>query len=268
LTTQLDQWVAASKYEAFMGRWSRPLAHEYVSWLEPGAKRHWLELGCGTGALTQAICADADPAAIIACDPAQQFVAYARQHFPDPRVTFIAAGADDFPFRAGGYDLIVSLLALNFFPNPLGSLQRTRRGVAPGGSCSACVWDYADGMEFLRYFWAAARAIDARAAAADEGARFPVCRPDILTQLFSSAGFSDVRCDALEITTEFRSFDDYWTPFLGATGPAPTFVSTLEPSNRAALRTRLESMLPSDAHGRIRLRARAWAVRGQVTSGH
>jgi ubiquinone/menaquinone biosynthesis C-methylase UbiE len=129
-----DQWAAGSTYEQFMGRWSRKLATQYVAWLQPATQLHWLDLGCGTGALTEAIFQSAAPASVIACDPAEPFIEYARQHFRHTSAAFVIAGADNFPAREGGYDVIASLLALNFFPDSRLALDRMRRSSAPGGS--------------------------------------------------------------------------------------------------------------------------------------
>jgi SAM-dependent methyltransferase len=258
-----DAWAAGSTYESFMGRWSRLLARRFVSWLRVPAGAHWLDVGCGTGAMTDIICADASPASVVGCDPAAPFIQYARENSRDSRASFVVAGVDDLASRQGGFDSITSLLALNFFPDPSGALREMRRRTSGTGVISACVWDYAEGMQFLRHFWDAATSIDASSSALDEGRRFPICRPDALVDLFRSTGLADVRCDAIEITTIFPAFDDYWQPFLGGTGPAPSYVSSLDNGRRAALARRLDETLPRTSAGAIVLTARAWAVRGQ-----
>ena len=245
-----------------MGRWSRELAREFVSWLAILDDGHWLDIGCGTGALTSAICAQADPRSVVACDPVESFIEYARAHLQDDRVSFRVAGADDFPIPAGGYDCIASLLALNFFPDPASAVARMRSATRAGGTVTACVWDYAGGMEFLRQFWDAAVRIKPAASQYDEGVRFPICRPGPLADLFRVAGLAEVRCEAIDIDTSFDSFGDYWQPLLGATGPAPSFVASLGDAERDSLRAELESALPIAAGGEIALRARAWAIRG------
>ncbi|HEY9351119.1 MAG TPA: hypothetical protein VIP75_10535, partial [Acidothermales bacterium] len=58
-------------------------------------------------------------------------------------------------------------------------------------------------------------------------------------------------------------FDDYWTPFLGGQGPAPTYTVSLDEERRAAVREALRARLPIEADGTIHLIARAWAVRGR-----
>jgi len=117
-------------------------------------------------------------------------------------------------------------------------------------------------MAFLRVFWDEAVALDPAAAVLDEGKRFPLCTPGALSALFQQAGLADVRTGALEIPTDFSTLDDYWTPFLLGTGPAPSYVASLSSADRERLRKRLTLRLESRGPGPIALRARAWAVRG------
>jgi trans-aconitate methyltransferase len=248
-----------------MGRWSRLLAPQFVDWLQCPAGLDWLELGCGTGALTDSICKRADPRSVIACDPAKPFVTFATNEVRDPRVTFVHAGADDFPFAAsGGYMSATSLLALNFFPSPTSALTRMCLASAPGASVSACVWDYSEGMQFLRLFWDAAADVSPTAAGMDEGSRFPICTRGNLLDLFVSVGLQDVTCDALVIATVFRDFDDYWQPLTAGVGPAPAFVESLGSEQQDRLRSSLRDRLPFASDGSLLLNARAWAVRGST----
>jgi SAM-dependent methyltransferase len=257
-----DSWAAGSAYEDFMGRWSRRLAPRFVSWLEIPAGAHWLDVGCGTGALAGAICAHARPASVLACDPSAPFVEFARSRTPDARVSFVVAGVGGLPGRPGGYGSATSLLALNFFPDPEAAVREMRALAAPRGAVSACVWDYGDGMEFLRRFWDAAAAVDPAARELDEGRRFPLCRPEALTALLRAAGLGDVRCEPIDIATEFASFADYWRPLLGGTGPVPSYVASLDAPRREALARSLEAALSRGRGATIALTARAWAVRG------
>jgi SAM-dependent methyltransferase len=260
-----DRWAAGSTYEDFMGRWSRRLAPRFVSWLRIPDGVHWLDVGCGTGALTSAIGALASPASVVGCDPAEPFIEHARMHSQDSRASYVVAGVDSLPNRPGGFGSVTSLLALNFFPDAHAAIRDMRARTAPRGVVSGCVWDYADGMQLLRYFWDAAASVDPRASESDEARRFPLCNPAALVDLFSSGGLIDVRCDAIEIPTEFASFEDYWSPLLGGTGPAPSYVSSLDVERCAALARALEATLPRTPSGTIALTARAWAVRG-ITS--
>lgn len=257
-----DGWTAGAAYEDYMGRWSRLVAREFLAWLGPAPGRHWMDVGCGTGALTSAICALAAPASVVACDPSEPFLAHARAQTPDARVSFVVGRAGDPPRREGGFDLIVSGLVLNFVPEPERVAVALRERLGPGGTLAAYVWDYAGRMDLLRLFWDEAAALDPRAAALDEGPRFPLCQPGALAVLLRGAGLADVETSTLEVATDLAGFDDFWRPFLGGVGPAPSYVKLLDDDRRAALEERLRRRLPVGDDGRVHLRARAWTVRG------
>jgi len=263
-----DKWIAGDAYEQFMGRWSRQVAKEFIRWLAPPASWSWLEVGCGTGALTQAICQKADPVSVIACDPSPQFVAFARRSLAHPAVTFLVAGADELPRPEDGFDAVVSGLVLNFIPYPAEAVRAMSSRLRPGGTLAAYVWDYADGMQFLRIFWEVAGELDSRAADLDEGQRFPICQPNALVELLERSGFDRVDSRALEISTPFPDFDNFWAPFLGGTGSAPSYVSSLHPVAREELRHRLRQRLAPTIDGPIQLTARAWAARGTLGADH
>ena len=266
LNASIDNWAAGDAYETFMGRWSRRVADDFLDWLAPMPRANWLEVGCGTGALTKAVRQRADPASVVACDPSPAFVSFARNSIEDGSVTFLTAGADDLPRRHGGFDVIVSGLVLNFLPQPPDAVRSMRDRIRRGGLLAAYVWDYAEGMQFLRIFWDEAVALDPSAAQLDEGPRFPLCRPDALIRLFQQAGLDSVEARSLEIATTFPSFDAYWSPFLGGTGPAPSYVESLDRDAQMQLRLRLRQRLAPSADGSIRLTARALAIRGLVAA--
>lgn len=246
-----------------MGRWSRPVAQAFVEWLEVPPRAHWLDVGCGTGALTAAICELKRPASVLACDPSGPLIEYASSLLPDRSVAFELAEAEHLPAREGGFDAVVSGLVLNFLPHPARALAHMRSRLGASGIVAAYVWDYASGMDLLRHFWDAALELDPGAQAAAEARRFASCNEATLGSLFLGAGLTGVVTRAIEIETRFRSFDDLWQPFLGRTGAAPSYVATLPPAARESLRQRLRERISLDKSGSITLRARAWAVRGQ-----
>jgi trans-aconitate methyltransferase len=254
----VDTWAAGEAYEPYVGRWSRPVAAEFVSWLALPAGRRWLDVGCGTGALTGAILAGADPSSVLGVDPSEGFVQYSTAHVSDPRARFSRGSATELPPEQ--VDAVVSGLVLNFVPDPTAALA-AMAAAAPAGVVAAYVWDYAEGMELMRHFWDVAVALDPGAADLDEGRRFPLCRPDALRDLWHAAGLSDVAVRPIEVPTVFADFDDYWSPFLGGQGPAPTYAAGLAEPRRAGLREALRARL---GDGPIHLHARAWAVRGGV----
>jgi SAM-dependent methyltransferase len=261
--TPTEAWESGEQYEPYVGRWSRLVAREFLAWLDLPARAHWLDVGCGTGALIQTILDDCSPAEVVGIDPSSSYIAYARRYIADPRVRYEVGDARALPV-ASSYDVVVSGLVINFVPAPdqLKAAREMVRAARVGGTVASYVWDYAGEMQLMRHFWNAAVALDPAARDLDEGTRFPLCHPDNLAALFRKAGLSAVETSAIDVPTTFRDFDDYWTPFLGGQGPAPTYTLSLPKPHRDALRDRVRAGLPIQPDGSIHLVARAWAVRG------
>jgi SAM-dependent methyltransferase len=257
-----DVWASGAAYEPYVGRWSRLVAGELLAWLAVPAGRRWLDVGCGTGALSQTILALASPARVKGIDASAGYVAFAREQMRHERIQFEVGDAQALSEAPASYDAAVSGLVLNFVPQPARMIAELARVVRPGGVVAVYVWDYAGQMQLIRRFWDAAVEIDPTARELDEGQRFPICQPDRLGELFRQAGLGAVETRAIDVPTRFRDFDDYWSPFLGGQGPAPSYAMSLPEERRAALRDRIRSALPVAADGTIQLTARAWAVRG------
>lgn len=256
-------WTSGQGYERYVGRWSRVVAREFLLWLEVPSGSSWLDVGCGTGALSAAILAGTEPRTINGVDPSRAFVDHARNAIRDPRASFEVGNAESLGFEDGRFGAVVCGLVLNFVPDHAAALAEMRRVTAPGGVVGTYVWDYAGKMGVLRYFWDAAAELDWLAEAADEGARFGICRREALEEAFTAAGLQDVDVRAIDAATVFRDFDDYWTPFLSGQGPAPAYNMSLNEVRRNELRDLIRSRLPINEDGSIHLLARAWAARGR-----
>jgi SAM-dependent methyltransferase len=258
----LETWAVGAAYEAYVGRWSRLVAREFVRGLGVPRSRRWLDVGCGAGALVQAIVEGAEPDAVLGIDRSEGFVRHARAVTTGTRAGFLVGDARALPVAGGHFGAVVSGLVLNFVPDPARMVSEMARAAGPGSAVALYVWDYAGGMELMRHFWSAATALDPAAGGLDEAARFPICTPGALQALFDGAGLREVATRAIDVPTTFRDFDDLWAPFLGGQGPAPGYVVSLPEERRIALRERLRGAVPISPDGSIALTARAWAVRG------
>ncbi len=259
-----DRWDAAELYEPYVGRWSRLVAQAFLEWLAVPPAAAWLDVGCGTGALSATALALGSPRSLVGVDRSASYVEHARRVILDPRASFSEGDAQQLPFPDKAFDAVISGLVLNFVPEPARAAAEMARLTRPGGVTAAYVWDYAGEMQLMRRFWDAAVAEDPAAAELDEGKRFPTAERDVLAALFRGAGLQAVETRAIDVPTVFVNFDDYWSPFLGGQAPAPGYAMSLTEESRVRLRERLRQTLPTDADGSIHLVARAWAVRGRA----
>lgn len=255
-----DRWSAGDSYEAYMGRWSRQIAHAFVAGLDVPGGADWIDVGCGTGALTRSVLELAGPSSVVGVDPSEGFVAHAAAHVGDARARFVVGGAEALPLEDGCADAAVSALALNFVPDRGAALAEMVRILRPGGMLAWYVWDYpGGGMGMIDVFWRVAERLDPAAATLNEARRFPFCTAEGLAADLARAGLTGGVVEAIEKTAVFPDFDAFWQPFTLGAGPAPGYLAALSPERRDALRAAVAAELP--AAGEIRLPVRAWSAR-------
>lgn len=262
------RWTGAEAYERYMGGWSRSVAREFLVWLDPRPGLRWLDVGCGTGALTSEILSlePAAPSTVQGVDVSAEFIQRARATILDRRARFDATVAEELPFGDGTFDVVVSGLVLNFVPEPLAAVREMARVVSSDGVVASYVWDYAGEMQPLRHFWGAVLDVVPSAAELDEVRRFSLCRPGPLRALFADAGLRGVEVHAVDSRVTFRDFDDYWSRFLAGRGAAPAYLMSLPQAGRLTVEKSLRGRLPRNKDGSMELVTRAWAIRGQTPS--
>jgi len=251
--------AAADAYDRFMGRYSRPLAHELIAFarLEPGARV--LDVGCGPGALTSALAEALGAGNVAAADPAEQFVGACSERVPGADVR--RAAAEQLPWPDRTFDATLSQLAVNFFADAPAGIAELRRVTRPGGVVAACTWDYVEKMEMLAVFWGAARSLEPDAP--DEAETMQLLTGDGLRAAWEAAGFEEIETARLSVESRYEDFDDFWEPFLHGVGPAGAYVSKVDDERRDAIREECRRRL-GDPTGPFALSAHATGVRGIV----
>lgn len=253
-------WADGGAYERYMGRWSSLVADSFVQWLAPPPALHWLDVGAGTGALSLSLAQTGKASSVVAVEPTAGFRAEGQRLRGNPAVSYIDGDAEQLP--PGPFDATVSGLVLNFVPDAAVAVQNMREATKDGGTVASYVWDYASGMEFVRVFWEVATEMDSSAATLNQGARSDICNPDALEALWGHTGLRSVRSQGLVVDVVFADFEDYWQPFTGGQGAAPTYVAGLNEDQTGRLRSALRDRLAATTGTPITMKARAWAVAG------
>jgi SAM-dependent methyltransferase len=252
-------WNDALGYEAYVGHWSRAIAPRFLSWLALPTGLKWLDVACGTGALTSAILARCGPEEVVGLDASADYLAAARQSCQDPRVQFVVGDANILSLPSTTFDVSVCGLALNFIAYDR-ALAEQHRVIRSGGTIAAYVWDYAGEYEFARRFWDAALSIDSRAAAYDPGRKATICSEQNLYAALVAAGCTSVETSVFDDSGEFPSREAYWHSFDGRQGSTSEYLLLLTDEQRLRLQASLLSTM--NPHGPVRLKVRALAVKG------
>jgi SAM-dependent methyltransferase len=248
--------VAAEAYGRFMGRFSEPLADQFVDLVEPIHGQRALDVGCGPGAMTERLVARLGTPAVSAIDPSASFVEAATTRLPGVDVR--RADAEELPYPDATFDLTVAQLVVHFMSDPPAAAREMSRVTRPGGLVAASVWDYGGGRDPLATFWCAVREMDP--AVPGEAALFGA-RQGQVAALLADTGLSDVGELTLTVRLTCATFDQWWEPFTLGVGPAGSHYASLDETARDELRSRCAALQPEAPFD---VSATAWVALGRV----
>jgi SAM-dependent methyltransferase len=247
--------VSGEAYDTFMGRYARALAPAFADFAGIRSGHTVLDVGCGSGILTEELARRLGPANVAAADPSPLVEACARRV---PQADVRTAPAEALPWPDGSFDAALAQLVLHFLEDPVAGLAEMRRVVRPGGVVAASSWNFPE-MRLLRMFWEAARAVIPEAPAET----LELATLDELAGLGRAAGLASVETAALDVSADYASFDELWGTFQLRVGPASEFCASLPEEKRDDVREEYRSRL-GDPPGALTLRAQAWALRGSA----
>jgi SAM-dependent methyltransferase len=248
--------VSAEDYDEFMGRFSEPLADQFIDFAAVRAGQRALDVGCGPGALTARLAQLLGPEAVSAIDPSPSFVEAVRARFPG--VDVHSGTAEHLPFSNDSFDAALAQLVVHFMSDPVAGLSEMDRVTRPGGFVAACVWDHAGGGGPLSTFWRAVHDLD---PAAPGEAGLAGAREGQLAELADRAGLTRITSGTLTVRLRFAAFADWWEPFTLRVGPAGDYVASLSDDAQEALQARCSALLGPPPFQTV---AAAWSVRGQA----
>jgi SAM-dependent methyltransferase len=249
--------VSGDAYDNFMGRYSRELAPAFADFADVGPGQTVLDVGCGSGVLTEELAQRVGATNVAGVDPSPMLQASAERV---PGADFRTGGAESLPWEDGSFDAALAQLVVHFMADPAAGVDEMARVTRPGGIVAACTWDFAGaGMQLLSTFWQSVRALDPDARSEDS----PFGDREQLDALWRGRGLQDVESDALVVSSRYEGFDELWGTFEHGVGPAGKYLASLPSERQDAIRTEYFARL-GEPSGSLALEARAWAVRGRV----
>lgn len=245
---------SSDAYERFMGRYSRPLARSFAEFAGVRDGMRVLDIGAGTGALTDELIARAGIGNVAALEPSPDYSAALRERLPELDVRQVAA--EELPWEDASFDGVLSQLVVLFLKDAPAATREQLRVLREGGFAAACMWEL-DGLEVIKTLNELRRRLDPNAPAVKEAYR----SEQSLRELFESAGFRDVETTVLETAVEHATVDEIWDAAIHVGGPGGAIADSLPPERLAQGRIGFAELLgnPSEA---FTLHGRAAAVRG------
>src|SRR4051794_3950492 len=145
--------VSGEAYDNFMGRYAQELAPAFADFAGLEAGQTAIDVGCGSGVLTEELARRLGPESVAAADPSALLEAAAARV---PGADVRAASAEDLPWPDGSFDAALAQLVIHFLDDPVAGLVEMRRVVRSAGVVAANTWNFPK-MALLDTFWSAAR---------------------------------------------------------------------------------------------------------------
>ena len=251
----------SAAYERFMGRWSRAVAPVFLGWLGARQRANWLDVGCGTGILSETLLQLCAPASVDAIDPAPAQIEAAARGPAAGRATFQVADARKLPFPDASFDVVASALVINFIPERPPALAEMRRVARPGGLVAAYVWDFAAELSpsgplrrAMRRFGAEVPGIPGTEDS----------RVEALQRLFQAAGLEQLETRTIDVCLAYTDFQDFWQAQTPGYAPTTRIIAAMKDNERMRLMRAVQSALPTGPNGSIEYCARANAIKARV----
>jgi ubiquinone/menaquinone biosynthesis C-methylase UbiE len=237
-------WDSDAAYDKFMGRFSSRLAPLFAEFagVQPGDRV--LDVGAGTGMLTQELVRRG--AVTAAIDPAPAFAATLRRRFPDLDVR--EGPGERLPWEDASFDAALAQLVVAFMDDaPAGVAEMSR---VANGRVAVCMWDLKE-HELL------ASVMNVRRRMGEEDTEPRRYRTAAEIDELVGPGAESA---ALDVEADYEDFEDYWTSLLGGAGPMGAWVASLDGERKETARAELIREL-GDPSGAFTLKARCWAAK-------
>lgn len=248
-------------YERLMGRWSRLAGEIFLDWFGVPPKLRWLDVGCGNGAFTEALIARCAPSEVVAVDPSEGQLAFARTRPGAKLAQFQIGDAQALPFGDDRFDVAAMALVITFLSDPGKAVAEMARVVRPGGWVGTYMWDVPGGGTPVHPIYVAMESLG-MPSPRPPGAE--VSRRDAMRALWEAAALESIETRVIRIRVTYADFDDFWNSNSVPVGPQGKAISEMSSGAREQLRAKVREQVPVGSDGRIGYESFANAVKGRV----
>jgi len=183
---------SSDAYDRFMGRYSTQLASGFADFAGVSAPQRALDVGAGTGALTDELSTRLGEENVAAAEPSADYAATLRMR--SPRVDVREAPAEELPWEDGSFDASLAQLVVVFLNDAPRAVRELARVTRAGGVVATCMWEV-DGVEMMKGLSEVRRRL---------GPGGPIPATDYrdessLRSLFEESGLRDVETTRIEV---------------------------------------------------------------------
>jgi SAM-dependent methyltransferase len=244
---------SSDAYDRFMGRYSSQLAVAFADFAGVRSPQRALDVGAGTGALTDELVRRLGEENVAAAEPSGDYASTLRSRFPRAEVQ--QAPAEELPWADESFDSSLAQLVVIFVNDAPLAVRELARVARPGGVVATCMWEV-DGVEMMSPL----NEVRKRLVPGGWSPSTEYRDEASLRSLFEEAGLRDVETTRLVVSVAYETVDELWEPAIHAGGPGGPAVDQFTPEQLVEGRAIFEEALGNPTGGYV-LEGRAAAVR-------
>lgn len=248
---------SSTAYDRFMGRYSKPLAKEFIQSIPLAGSDSVLEIGCGPGALTGELVARLGAESVSVIDPSPPFLTYCSRQYPG--ITAEVAPAEHIPYGDRAFDAVLSQLVIHFVGDLTQAGREIIRVTKPGGWVAMCTWNV-ERMKKINLLPRAAHAagIDVPPLPVQE-----FREENAIARYLESIGLGNVEQSTITVSSTYADFEELWGTYFLTIGPMGPWALARSDDEKAAIKAAMFQILGEPA-GELSLSGEARVARGQV----
>jgi SAM-dependent methyltransferase len=241
--------------------------------LAPRPGERILDLGCGSGATTAALCAAVGPGGVVTgADISADQVAAARARPGNERARFLVADAATHPFEPRGFDALFSRFGCMFFGDPPAAYANLHRALKPGARVVLTAWCRLDRNPWAAVPAAVGAEVLGPADPPTPGVPGPFAwaSPEVFQPILEGAGFTALEYREAPVMLQIGDSapEDPVARALGMVmriGPLARRLKGVPDGARAAVAARLAPALePHVSDGWVRMPGLIWVIRARA----
>lgn len=258
----LNLYEDGNAYERMMGRWSSIAGKRFLEWLDLPKRLRWVDVGCGNGAFTEVLIAHCAPAEVVAVDPSEGQLTFARVRPGASKAEFRVGSAEALPQPDRSFDVAVMALVLSLLPDPVKAGVEMARVVRAGGVVATYMWDIPGGGLPTEPIYTVMRSLGLEPP---HGPGAAASAADKMHAAWEKSGLVAVETCTIRVPIVYSSFDDFWEANDVPVGPSGNALRAMRPHLKEELKRELRRQLSADhPDGRVSYEAFANAVKGKV----
>ena len=240
------------KWDKLNMQFIAPVAKAIIEGVSPGNQQRILDVAGGTGEPGLTIAGMLKAGTVTIADLSPGMLAVAQEHAQlrgIKNIDTVVCDVCELPFADNSFDAITCRFGFMFFPDMQLAANELSRVLKPGGRIAVSVWNTPDTNFWITVMMGTiAKNMTLPSPPPGAPGMFRCAQPGMMSQLFATAGFKNMRDEAIPLNFHCETIDQYWSMMTEVGAPIVAALSKATPDTVQQIKTQVFELIHS-RHG-------------------